>query len=109
MSEFVELGTNLDFIVKINHVIAEEWIIQTNKRIYLTGKETYRINGELSENDKAILKDIIEGKPIPASLCGPKVPPNNKDPRMKFRKEELKKTLLVNKHLFFEEMQEEGV
>jgi hypothetical protein len=104
MSEFIEFATNTDFIVEIKHAIADKWIIETDKRLYLTPKIKYNICCTLSEKDKAILKDIIiEGKSVPAEKSGPKTPPNHKDPRYKFKFEELKKTMLVNKHLFFEE------
>jgi len=108
MSEFIELATHTDFIVSINHAISEKWIIETDKRLYLTPQMKYNVYGKLNENDKAMLKDIIiEGKPAPAEKSGPKVPPNPKDPRMKFKLEELEKTMLVNKHLFYEEEEKE--
>jgi len=107
MSEFVEFATHTDFIVQIKHAIADKWIIETDKRLYLTQMK-YNVYGKLNENDKAILKDIIKGKHVPAEKSGPKLPPNPKDPRMKFKQEEIKKTMLINKHLFFEEEEEEG-
>jgi hypothetical protein len=104
MSEYWEFATNTDFIVQIEHTIADKWIIETDKRLYLTAQIKYNICCTLDEKDKTILKDIIiEGKSVPVSLSGPKTPHNNKDPRMKFKLEELQKTMLVNKHLFFEE------
>ena len=104
MSEFWELATHTDFIVQIKHAIADKWIIETDKRLYLTPQIKYNICCTLDKKDKTILKDIIiEGKSVPAEKSGPKIPPNPKDPRMKFKLEELKKTMLVNKHLFFEE------
>jgi len=108
MSEFWELATNTDMIVELDHPIASKWMIETDKRLYLTGKEIYRITSRLNENDRTILKDIIlNGRPVPIQKSGPKIPPNPKDPRMKFKLEELEKTMLVNKHLFYEE-EEEG-
>jgi len=108
MSEFTELATHTDFIVQIKHAIADKWIIETDKRLYLTPQMKYNICCTLDEKDKSILKDIIiEGKSLPAEKSGPKIPPNSKDPRVKFKREELKKTMLVNKHLFYEE-EEEG-
>jgi hypothetical protein len=104
MSEFWEFATNTDFIVQIEHAIANKWIVETDKKLYLTAQIKYNICCTLDEKDKTILKDIIiEGKSVPVSLSGPKTPHNNKDPRMKFKLEELQKTMLVNKHLFFEE------
>jgi len=104
MSEFIEFATHTDFIVQIKHAIADKWIIETDKRLYLTPQIKYNICCTLDKKDKTILKDIIiEGKSVPAKKSGPKTPPNHKDPRYKFKFEELKKTILVNKHLFFEE------
>jgi hypothetical protein len=104
MSEFYELGTHTDLIIQMQHPIAEKWIIQTDKRLYLSSETKYNICCSLNEEDKTILKDIIEGKSsIPIEKSGPKTPLNPKDPRYKFKRSELKKTILVNKHLFFEE------
>ena len=109
MSEFTEFATHTDFIVyHVDHLIADKWIIETDKRLYLTGEEIYRITSRLNETDISILKDIIvESKPAPTEKSGPKLPPNPKDPRYKFKQEELKKTLLINKHLFYEEEEKE--
>jgi len=107
MSEFTELATHTDFIVQIKHAIADKWIIETDKRLYLTPQTKYNVCGTLDEKDKTILNMIIEGKPVPPQKSGPKMPPNHKDPRVKFKQEELKKTLLINKHLFYEEVEEE--
>jgi len=108
MSEFVEFATNTDFIVRMQHPIAENWMIQIDKRLHLTPKTKYNICYTLDENSKAILKDIIiKGKSVPAEKSGPKTPPNHKDPRYKFKRAELEKTLLINKHLFYEEVEEE--
>jgi hypothetical protein len=103
MSEYWEFATNTDFIVQIEHTIADKWIIETDKRLYLTPQIKYNICCTLDKKDKTILKDILAGNPVPAEKSGPKTPPNPKDPRMKFKLEELQKTMLVNKHLFFEE------
>jgi len=103
MSEFWEFATNTDLIIQIEHPIANKWIVETDKRLYLTPQIKYNICCTLYEKDKNILKDILAGSPVPAEKSGPKIPPNPKDPRYKFKLEELKKTMLVNKHLFFEE------
>jgi hypothetical protein len=103
MSEFIEFATNTDFIVSINHAIAEKWIIETDKKLYLNSGVKYRIVTKLGHKDSEILRKILKGNPVPAEKSGPKIPPNPKDPRYKFKLEELKKTMLVNKHLFFED------
>jgi len=103
MSEFIEFATHTDFIVSINHAIAEKWIIETDKRLYLNSDVAYKIVAKLNQNDRIILRNIMNGSPVPAEKSGPKIPLNTKDPRYKFKLEELKKTMLVNKHLFFEE------
>jgi len=103
MSEFVEFATHTDFIVSINHSIADKWIIETDKRLYLNSDTKYKVVTKLNHKDSAILRKILNGNPVPAEKSGPKTPPNNKDPRYKFKLEELKKTMLVNKHLFFED------
>ena len=103
MSEFIEFATHTDFIVSINHAIAEKWIIETDKRLYLNSDVAYKIVAKLNQKDSIILRKILNGNTVPAEKSGPKTPPNHKDPRYKFKFEELKKTMLVNKHLFFEE------
>jgi len=103
MSEFTEFATHTDLIVQMEHPIASRWIIETDKRLYLTPQMKYNTCCRLNENDIDILKSIIEGKSIPTEKSGPKIPPNMKDPRNRFKLEELKKTMLVNKHLFYEE------
>jgi len=102
MSEFIEFATHTDFIVSISHAIAEKWIIETDKGLYLNSDVKYRIVTKLNYKDNAILRKILKGNPVPAEKSGPKTPPNHKDPRYKFKLEELKKTMLVNKHLFFD-------
>jgi len=107
MSEFTELATHTDFIVHVDHPISDTWIIETNQRLYLTPQTKYNICCTLDQQTKTVLKDILAGSPVPIQKSGPKIPPNPKDPRMKFKLEELEKTMLVNKHLFYEE-EEEG-
>lgn len=103
MSEFWEFATHTDMIVCIEHPIANKWIIETDKRLYLTPIIKYKICSTLKDEDKKILKDVLKGQPMPAEKSGSKLPFNKKDPRYKFKLEELKKTMLVNEHLFFEE------
>ncbi|MGC8483729.1 MAG: hypothetical protein ACP5OE_08825 [Thermodesulfobium sp.] len=102
MSNFWELGTDKDMIVNISHTIANRWIIELDKRIFLSNSTLYSYCGKLDEGDASLLKKALDGEALPPSKTGPKVPFNPKDPRYKFKFEESKKTIKFNKNLFFE-------
>ncbi|MGC9168810.1 MAG: hypothetical protein ACP5GK_07845 [Desulfurella sp.] len=101
MSNFWEFATNSDMFVDVSHPIADKWIIELDKRIFLDNAK-YSHYGKLNENDINLLKKALDGEELPPSKTGPKVPFNPKDARYKFKFEELKKTLKFNKNLFFE-------
>jgi hypothetical protein len=102
MSDFWEFATNTDMVVNFDHVVANKWIVEVDKRMYLEPLVIYNIVGSLSTNDIKILEKVLDGRPIPPEKSGPKVPLNKKDPRYKFKMEELKKTMMINQWLFIE-------
>jgi len=103
MSNFWELGMNTDLVVEFNHTISNKWIIEIDKSIFITSDICYLRVSRLSTEDKNLLKNVLNGDPIPPEKSGPKVPFNPKDPRYKFKKNEAEKTLKFNRKLFYEE------
>lgn len=102
MSEYWEFASDSDLIVDFNHAFRDKWIVELDKRLYVNPKK-YIICGKLCQDDIDILKQALKGMPLPVSKTGVKSPFNPKSPLWKFKKQELKKTLVFNKHLFFEE------
>jgi len=98
MSEFWEFAREKDIIVNFSHPIADKWIIELDKRLY--DVRNFVVIGSLTDEDKQLLSDILGGKELPPSKTGPKIPPNPKDPRMKFSAEEAKKVLRYNASLY---------
>lgn len=102
MSNFWEFATNTDMFVAFEHPISLKWIIELDKRIFLSNSMFVSFCGSLSQEDIKILKNVLSGGKLPLEKTGPKVLFNSKDPRFKFKAWEVKKVLEFNKNFFYE-------
>ncbi len=92
MSEFYELAGPKDIIVEFEHILGYVWLIETDRPIDLSRAFGFRAIGILSEEDKSLLKSVLDGNPIPRNKRGLNVPYNNPTyPQNVFKAQEKKR------------------
>jgi len=105
MSEFWELATPNDIIVSTECLHVHKWLVETDQVIYFNLYLIYNIVGSLDKEYKQIVKCVYKSKEFLVkqfgSIVNSKDQMNCRDPRSKFKKEEAKKVLELNKHLYY--------
>jgi len=106
MSEFWELATPNDIIISTEFLHVHKWLVETDQVIYFNPYLIYNIVGSLDKEYKEIINCLTRSKEILIEKLGSEINNkdrilNSRDPRNKFKKEEAKKVLELNKYLYY--------